>query len=167
MVGSIFCRNPRVLQHFNEISKQILLKTLFFYSRERVPRAVWLRPCSGEKSKRIVAPCPRGGVFEAFFALTCSESGSPKRRLECLTVCWPNRRSLPVGWIRVKLASLDLDAQRVRRTVAPCLWFGFFGRAKGFKESTPDTHPIRKNTGFSAYPCRFLGGVAGGWASEV
>ena len=82
-------------------------------------------PAADQKSKRIVAPSLWVGVFEAFFALMCSESGSPNRLLKCPTVCWPNRRSLPVGWIRVKLASLDLDAQRVRRTVAPCPWFGF------------------------------------------
>ena len=82
----------------------------------------------------------------------CSETGSPNRRLECTTVCWPNLRAFPLGWIRVKLASLDFDAQGVDRTFVPSPWFGFFSRANGLKEPTPDTHPIRKKTVFSANP---------------
>merc|ERR1712051_1092572 len=130
MVGSVFCRNPCVLQHFHDIVKQNCLKTLVFYGRERVPRAVWQRPCSGQKSKRTFVPCPWAGVFEAFFALMCSKSCSPNRRLECPTVCWPNLRAFPLGWIRVVLASLDFDARGVDRTFVPSPWFGFFqGRA--------------------------------------
>ena len=91
---------------------------------------------------------PRAGVFEAFFALMCSKSCSPNRRLECPTVCWPNLRAFPLGSIRIKLASPDFDAQGVDRTFVPSPWFGFFSRANGLKEPTPDTHPIRKKQCF-------------------